>query len=474
MSQPLNDYFALEAGEYLDQMDALLAADEPDEPERLFRLARGVRGSAQMADAQEIARVAARLEQVGRAMRDGRLPLSENVRARLQRTVDDLRVLVRGHRSWGPAEERRAREAVARWTEFGDARGGSPAEAGEAQLFAFARRELEAVVAELDRAREEMERAPAVREPLRRVLRRMRPVRGLAGVEALAGVSEVLEGIEEIAQDILTGVRSWAAPERELLATARDTLEALGGALGAEGGAPLPEAPVERFRALREQRAETDGDVVPVASLFHDDAGPHIVSSPAAPVPLPGGAADAVVDFLRIEATGFLDRAEALLERSPRPVRVRFTGVARQLADLARAVGELAAAYGMGDVARAAERAGDQLRDSRDADMARAPLAALRASLPGAEPVPEPARAPERQESVHAEAPPTAGLDAADSEPEVVPIASLLLRGEAALRAALALRPEVERAADADPALHARLHEVWELIEMGLDAAPAR
>ncbi|MDQ3555977.1 MAG: hypothetical protein M3409_04255, partial [Gemmatimonadota bacterium] len=71
-------------------------------------------------------------------------------------------------------------------------------------------------------------------------------------------------------------------------------------------------------------------------------------------------------------------------------------------------------------------------------------------------------------------APPTAGLDAADSEPEVVPIASLLLRGEAALRAALALRPEVERAADADPALHARLNEVWELIEMGLDAAPAR
>ncbi len=51
MAQPLSEYFALEAGEFLDQMDALLAGGERPDPVRFFRLARGVRGSAQLAGA---------------------------------------------------------------------------------------------------------------------------------------------------------------------------------------------------------------------------------------------------------------------------------------------------------------------------------------------------------------------------------------------------------------------------------------
>lgn len=444
MSQPLRDYFALEAGEYLEQMDALLAAEGAPDAERFFRLARGVRGSAQVADATEIATVAARLEQVARALREGRLPLSENVRVRAVRTVDDLRVLVRGHRHWGPAEEARAREAVARWTEFGDARPATPAAGGEAQLFAFARREIEAVVAELDRVLGEMRRAPAVREPLRWLLRRMRPIRGLAGVSSLAGVAEVLEGIEEQAQELLSGSRPVEPAELALLEAGHDALLAFAGALEDGGAGAAPDAALDRFRALREERSEGgEDDVVPIAALFHDDDGPHIVSSSAAPVPLPGDAPEAVLLFLRIEATGFLDRAEALLAEGGGRTR-GFARVARQLADLARAVGELAASYGLAHVAQTAERAGAELREARDADAARGILGTLRAVLPGAESAAEPGEG-------------------------VVPIEELLLRGAAALRAAHELRPRVDDLVAEQPELAGMLGELWALLELAAE-----
>ncbi|HEU0079972.1 MAG TPA: Hpt domain-containing protein, partial [Longimicrobiaceae bacterium] len=67
MSQSLSDYFALEAGEFLDQLDALLAGGGTPDAERFFRLARGVRGSAQLAGAGPIAEVAERLEDGARA-----------------------------------------------------------------------------------------------------------------------------------------------------------------------------------------------------------------------------------------------------------------------------------------------------------------------------------------------------------------------------------------------------------------------
>ena len=74
MSQPLNEYFVQEAGEYLDELDALLARSGTPDAAEFFRLARGVRGSAQIAGAQPVAQVAEGLEDAARALRDGALP----------------------------------------------------------------------------------------------------------------------------------------------------------------------------------------------------------------------------------------------------------------------------------------------------------------------------------------------------------------------------------------------------------------
>src|SRR2546427_3182619 len=76
--QPLgmSDFFVLEAGEYLERLDAQLQAPEgtAPAPDELVRLARALRGSALMASHQAIARAASGLEALARAVREARRP----------------------------------------------------------------------------------------------------------------------------------------------------------------------------------------------------------------------------------------------------------------------------------------------------------------------------------------------------------------------------------------------------------------
>lgn len=491
MSQPLSEYFAQEAGEFLDRLDALLARPDAPDAVELFRLARGVRGSAQIAGAEGVASVAERLEDGARSYRDGLLPWSDALRERVRLTAADLRALVSVSGRWGPAEETRAREAAARWegTAAGRRRGDAAPPAGDA-LLAFFRRELEGVVAEMDRALGELAAAPDAREPLRAVLRRMRPVRGVAGMESVAGVLELLEGIEDAAHDVLSRAAPVEARQLDLLRAGRDALDAARAAL--ERGEGVGESPeLERFRALRdgaegEEAAEEPG-VVPVSTLFFDDAGPHVVSSPLAPTAAPeaggesaGGALAEVESFLRIEATGFLDRAEGLISGlTTRPAR-RFGRLARDLSELAAGVRDLAVTYGMTAIAVAAEDAASRLGGAGSAEEARTVLRRLRASLPGAEPLPEPAvevepdapaplpsapvtQAPEMSPSA-------AAAPAADAE-GVVPIESLFYDTRGALRDALALKPRIQALAGSagGTPLAEALDELFGLVELGLD-----
>jgi chemotaxis protein histidine kinase CheA len=478
VSQSLSDYFALEAGEFLDQLDALLAGGGAPDAERFFRLARGVRGSARMAQEAQIAGVAEALEGAARALQERALPWSEETRALAVRTVDDLRVLVRARGRWSPAEDARAREAAARWTGLSPERGPARAADGAGDQFvAFLRREVMGVVSELDHASESLRRAPEEREPLREVVRRMRPLRGMTGVDALAPVQEVLEGVEETAGALVSRPGGLADAHLELLAAARTALAAALVAVERGGDAAgLPE--LERFRDARDRMAEAasgaaaqDDGVLPVSALFYEDAGPHVVSSPLAPVPAAGGSVPGEVErFLRLEATGFLDRAEALLASVSARRDRSFGGVAGQLAALAQSVCELAGTYGMAAVATAAARAADDLRGASTAAEARTALARLRATIPGVAQA-----APEAEATAPAAVSPESGAGAEDG---VVPIESLLFSGGAALREALSLRPEIERLAAAGGAgsaeLRGRLEELFDLITHGMDGPAGR
>src|SRR5205807_934343 len=67
----MSDFFALEAGEYLERLDGLLAKGSSPSADEIVRLARALRGSALMASQPAIARTAAGLEAAARAGRDG-------------------------------------------------------------------------------------------------------------------------------------------------------------------------------------------------------------------------------------------------------------------------------------------------------------------------------------------------------------------------------------------------------------------
>lgn len=481
MPQPLSDYFALEAGEYLDQLDAMLTRGEGVDASEFFRLARGVRGSAQIAGAAGIAGVAERLEEAARSLREGRLTWSEEIRQRAIRTVDDIRVLMRSHGRWTAADDERAREAAAQWGEGARRDRGGDADAD--QLFAFVRREITGVVAEMDRVRGELAEAPSAREPLRAVLRRMRPVRGVAGLASLAPVLEVLEGIEELSQEVLSRATSVEAAHLALLAAARDALEAAGESLE-RGEAPGVTPALQRFREARDRDGGADAAVVSVATLFHDDAGPHLVSSPLAPVPHADGAGGTheVESFFRIEATGFLDRAEGVIGESQPG---GFPRTARQLAELAESVGDMAATYGMSDIAQAAAEAAVRLRGAGGPDAAGEVLAALHEAIPGVLPrarreAPTPAADGDASteavtEPASTEAAPSAGgwIDVAADEDGVVPIETLLYTPADALREALALRPRLEALLGADAGTRELVDELFALVALGADA-PAR
>src|SRR3989475_12942171 len=68
----MSDFFALEAGEYLERLDGLVAQGEHPSGDELVRLARAVRGSALMANQHAIARAASGLESLARAGREAR------------------------------------------------------------------------------------------------------------------------------------------------------------------------------------------------------------------------------------------------------------------------------------------------------------------------------------------------------------------------------------------------------------------
>jgi HPt (histidine-containing phosphotransfer) domain-containing protein len=103
---------SLEAGEYLERLDALLGADGAPAAEEFVRLARALRGSALMASQPAIGRAASGLESLARAVREGRRPWDPTARAAAIRAVDDLKLFVRRAAQWTDSDSRTA-EALA-------------------------------------------------------------------------------------------------------------------------------------------------------------------------------------------------------------------------------------------------------------------------------------------------------------------------------------------------------------------------
>jgi chemotaxis protein histidine kinase CheA len=281
------DFFILEAGEYIEQLDGFLASSGPTGPDgdAVQRAARSLRGSATMAKLPAFAELAHTLERMGRARRDGVLAWNPRLRGAAVGAVDELKILLRSVRNWGEEENERA---VARTTELmallpAPRTNPTPSTPSAMSGMGFLAGEASNVAAGL----ELLLTRPEDSGGATMVLRRVRALRGVAAVKDLPPiVSQVLEASEQAAQPLEKGERTLSSTQRDLMQASIDVLRSAGDSL--RGGARVDaEGPAARrfgdaLDAWLDSGSESER-VLPIAALFHEDGGPHLVSAAAAP-----------------------------------------------------------------------------------------------------------------------------------------------------------------------------------------------
>ena len=278
--QPLGmaDFFALEAGEYLDRLDALLQGPATPAADELVRLARALRGSALMASQQPIARAAMGLEGLARGLREGRRQWDAATKQIAIRAVDDLKIFVRRAATWTEADTAKA-EALGSQLEQLGGRPSGQVRAAEAMGLdagarAFVAREGAAIASALDRAGRALRANPMAHDPLQHILKALQPLRGLAALNDLPPLPDLLEGIERAIGELS---RMSAAPPSgdaigELFQMAATSIAHAAREV-AERGRPDPEgAEFRKFAGLLMQFMESEPDVVPIESLYPADA----------------------------------------------------------------------------------------------------------------------------------------------------------------------------------------------------------
>jgi len=277
MTTPLGaaDFFALEAGECLDRLAALVDQPEPPPADEFLRAARVLRGSALMAGQAQIARAAAGLEALARVHREHRLNWDAATREQVAQAVEEFRLLVRRVREWTDADTTRA-DRLGRGLESRTGR--TPAEIPDRKaqgeqpelhtgVRAFVAREGALIASALDRAARALKATPTDREPLYNVIRRMQSLRGLAELGDLAPLPEILDGIELAVGDL---TRLFAPPPDvdQVMEGASHALTRISRDV-AERGRPDPDAEeARRFTELLLRAFAVERDVVPIESLY--------------------------------------------------------------------------------------------------------------------------------------------------------------------------------------------------------------
>jgi chemotaxis protein histidine kinase CheA len=271
----MSDFFALEAGEYLDRLDALLQAPAAPAPEELVRLARALRGSALMASQQGIARAAMGLEALARGLREGRRPWDAATKQITTRAIDDLKIFVRKAAAWTDADSARA-EALASQLEQLGGRPSAQVRAAEAMGLdagarAFVAREGAAIASALDRAGRALRANPIAHDPLQQVLKALQPLRGLAALNDLPPLPDLLEGIEQAIGEI---GRTGGAPPAGSGDTIAELFQMAATSIAhaarevAERGRPDPEsAEFRKFAGLLVQFLESEPDIVSIETV---------------------------------------------------------------------------------------------------------------------------------------------------------------------------------------------------------------
>ncbi|HEX6588922.1 MAG TPA: Hpt domain-containing protein [Longimicrobiales bacterium] len=463
----LREYFLKEAPEYLARLDELAASPAPA-GEELLRSARSLRGAAQMAREERVRRVASALEVAAREVARGARPWNDDTRQRVRDSVADLRALADAGEG-DAAVASRAEQALARWREVGvspeDAAPQPTAGAGagsDDEMRRYVVSEGRGVIAELERAIPALTRSPMGRDPLKSILRRQRALLGSAGLERYPVVAGALQAVEDATRTI---ARQNVAVEGDWLALYRQAHASLNESIARieAGGAADPSSPpFVELSALRDRLIAARRDETPF-------------QPPAAPA---GDAAE-LVGFFRTEAGKLLDRVERMAGAFAAATDERRTSLRHELGEALSALRDTSRTFGFEEPARAAEQALGRLAEAASTTLLGTVErlreiihAATEDPIAGAQPArgPAPARVAAPHAAAAPVAPPIAPAAAAHGPPsdaDVVPIESLLYRGDAALRRAHELRAQLERAVPAsDRAARESLDELFDLVRL--------
>jgi chemotaxis protein histidine kinase CheA len=341
------DFFVLEASEYIEQLDALMLSAGGSGPdlEALQRAARALRGSATMAKLPAFAEMASGIERIGHGLRGGVTRWEPALAGALVAAVDDCKLLLRNVRAWGPADDARSRARIDELTRYAPARtatptGGQPAASDGGFLVTE--------VANIGAGAELLATRPSDRDAAANVLRRVRALRGIAGVKDHPSLGEVLEATEYAAHPLERG-EAQISPERlAVLGAAATVLRGIAAAMRI-GSTLDPASPeLARFAASLDamQEKETEAErVVPISEFFYQDGTPSVVQTAPNPPTSPA-------ERFRLEVVSQGEHLRRLVAdaRGARDELARDQ-VRRALRQALRGLRQAAESYGERDVA---------------------------------------------------------------------------------------------------------------------------
>ena len=269
MSTPRRaEFFALEANEYLTELDSVAAAYDRPDAERLVRGARALRGAALMAGLGTFARAAAGLEAVARQVRDHALPWEPAARDAWREGLATLRSLVTRAPSWEAVDDRLALNLADRFEQVMTGRPPRAAVPEPAALTpgvrAFIARESALIAGSFEQASRALAPVPPA-AALAAVLERMQSLRGLGASTELSPLPELLDAMEIATRTLLADV---PAPPNvaAVFADAARALAAMARSVADAGRISPPAELASVARRLLESYA-TESDVVPIALL---------------------------------------------------------------------------------------------------------------------------------------------------------------------------------------------------------------
>lgn len=484
------DYFLVEANEYIERLDVAFAKAGDDGPDAkaALKTARALRGSATMSRQFGIAQVARSLERVLRALSEGAALWDATLSAAVISAVDDLRILMRNTRHWGVAEERRVHQRVEELELLVPEQAQSDREtppggsAGQNYLAA----ETMALAHQLDMLASEPGNAAAQSK----VLERVRTLRGVAGISEMTSLSGIIDTVERTVKPLALGSSVAAAVHIDLFRAAATILRLTSDDI-LSGRTPDPDSPEQveytaAASALSGLRRRDADRIVPVSDLFYAD-GPRVISAAAKPPTTPRQRFRLEIvsqaEHLRaITADAMAAAGSVAAALSKRPFE------AGPLLDALAALGETARSFGEIEVAEFVaawtERDGDPDKGALSALHRAASLLATPAandswqemvrSLDHLRPSRPRVAHPTGQNLVDFLERGIAGLNelsqaplgngATLTEENVVPIETLLYRGEAALRRAKEVRDEIRRSSR-EPSRDA-IEELFDLLDL--------